>query len=298
MQAVEIWMPDGEGHLALKRGLYGPHTSFGRASAALTFAPHEGLPGQVWASRAPQIFTELSAAQGFVRAEAAQAANFTVGVGLPVMPRGEVEAVIVLLCATSNLPCVFEIWSPDAVGRLALSAGFYGGLCEFEQLSWQTRFSVLEGLPGQAFDARRPVLFNDLSRRGGFVRAEAAAKAGLGAGLGLPMLEGDTAKSALLLLTSSLHPLAQVIEVWEPDGDDLRLCAGYYGENYALARQREGLHLQRGRGLPGEVCETRLPALHPLAESDGFAAELGLETSVGIPLFTKGKVSSVVVLMG
>ena len=301
IQAVEIWTPNKSGCLELKRGAYGPHTSFRKASLKATFAPCEGLPGQVWASRAPQIFTKLGAADGFVRSEAAQEAGFTAGIGLPVIPRGEVEAVIVLLFATSEtLSSVFEIWSPDAVGKLALSTGFYGGLCEFERLSWQTRFSVLEGLPGQTFDARRPVLFNNLSRDGGFVRSEAAAKAGLSAGLGLPMLEGDTAKSAVLLLTSRANPLAQVIEVWEPRGGALRLSAGYYGEHGALERSSQAL-LQKGQDLPGEVYEVRFPVLRDLAESKlprhRLAADAGLETAVGIPIFTKGKVSSVVVLM-
>ncbi len=300
MQAVEIWTPNGAGCLALKRGAYGPHASFERASLGMTFAPSEGLPGQVWASRAPQIFTKLGAADGFVRSEAAQEAGFTAGIGLPIMPRGEVEAVVTLLFATSETrSSVFEIWSPDAVGKLALSAGFYGGLCEFERLSWQTRFSVLEGLPGQAFDARRPVLFNGLSRDGGFVRAEAAAKAGLSAGLGLPVLEGDTAKSAVLLLTSRANPLAQVIEIWEPDGRAFSLSAGYYGEHGALERSSRAS--VQSQDLPGEVYAERSPVLHHLADAKlphyRLAANMGLETAVGIPVFTKGRVSSVVVLM-
>lgn len=300
-QAVEIWTPNvEEGCLTLERGAYGPHTSFERASLNARFARCEGLPGQVWASRAPQIFTKLGAADGFVRSEAAQEAGFTAGIGLPVMPRGEVEAVVVLLFATSEtLSSVFEIWSPDAVGKLALTTGFYGGLCEFERLSWQTRFSVLEGLPGRTFDARRPVLFSDLSRSGGFVRSEAAAKAGLSAGLGLPVLEGDTAKSAVLLLTSRANPLAQVVEVWEPEGSALSLSAGYYGEHSEYGALRRFRTLRQD--LPGEVYAARFPVIYNLTDSPlprhRLAADAGLETAVGIPIFARGKVSSVVVLM-
>ena len=136
------------------------------------------------------------------------------------------------------------------------------------------------------------------------MRSAAAAQAGLCAGLGLPMLEREGAKSAVLLLTSAASPLAQVIEVWEPQKRGLSLSAGYYGEHHALERASRGLSLRSAQGLPGAVYAERSPILRDLSRKrtpqgprDQRVADAGLGTALGIPIFTKGQVSSVVVLM-
>jgi hypothetical protein len=134
--------------------------------------------------------------------------------GLPFAPSGKTEAVVVLFCKIEQV--ALELWHPGASGKLELAQGIYGDKT-FEEVSQSTRFGVLEGLPSQTFDSAEPVLFETLTRQRGFLRAEAAAAAGLVAGLGMPLLEHDSVTAALVLLTSKDTPLAQSFEIWQGD---------------------------------------------------------------------------------
>lgn len=184
--------------------------------------------------------------------------------GLPFAPNGKTEAVVVLFCKIEKV--ALELWHPGASGKLELSQGIYGDK-KFEDVSHATRFGVLEGLPSQTFDGAEPVLFETLSRQRGFLRAEAAAEAGLVAGLGIPLLEHDSVTSALILLTSKDTPLAQSLEIWQGNN-----C----GARFELAPTPPSLTYVK------EVQKQRLPVLR--------------DNTLALPCFKGGKVQSVVVM--
>ena len=184
--------------------------------------------------------------------------------GLPFAPSGKTEAVVVLFCKIEQV--ALELWQPGASGKLELTQGIYGNK-QFEEVSHATRFGVLEGLPSQTFDGAEPVLFETLTRQRGFLRAEAAAEAGLVAGLGIPLLEHDSVTSALVLLTSKNTPLAQSLEVWQGNN-----CAA----RFELSLSEPSLTLVK------DVQKQRLPILR--------------NNVLALPSFKGGKVANVVVM--
>ncbi len=184
--------------------------------------------------------------------------------GLPFAPNGKTEAVVVLFCKIDKV--ALELWHPGRAGKLELAQGIYGNK-EFEEVSQATRFGVLEGLPSQTFDGAQPVLFETLTRARGFLRAEAAVKAGLVAGLGIPLLEHDSVTSALVLLTSKNTPLAQSLEIWQGSH-----CAA----RFELSSSEPSLTLLK------EVQNQRLPMLR--------------NNVLALPCFKGGKVANIVVM--
>jgi hypothetical protein len=184
--------------------------------------------------------------------------------GLPFAPNGKTEAVVVLFCKIERV--ALELWHPGRVGKLELSQGIYGDK-HFEEVSQATRFGVLEGLPSQTFDGAEPVLFETLTRARGFLRAEAAAEAGLVAGLGIPLLEHDSVTAALVLLTSRETPLAQSLEIWQGNTCTAR---------FELSLSDSSLTLVK------EVQKQRLPVLR--------------NNALALPCFKGGKISNVVVM--
>lgn len=206
-----------------------------------------------------------------------------VGLTLPIIAAGKLHACASLLWqARDDFASVLEIWRPAASGVLRLGDSFYGAQQDFERTSRTMSFQVLEGLPGFTFDAHKPVIFETLSRMRGFVRAEAAAAAGLRVGLGIPVLDKGTASCAVLLLSSERTPLARTFEVWLPD--------------------RLGPRLASSRTLTPEA-ESSRPPCPALAEAVIGSRMPQLEHSdsglnVGLPIFGGKNVASVVVLRG
>ncbi len=184
--------------------------------------------------------------------------------GLPFAANGKTEAVVVLFCKIEKV--ALELWQPGASGKLELFQGVYSDK-NFEAVSRATRFGVLEGLPSQTFDKAEPVLFETLTRQRGFLRAEAAAQAGLVAGLGIPLLEHDSVTSALVLLTSRETPLAQSLEIWQGNTRASR---------FELSLSEPSLTLVK------EVQKQRLPVLR--------------DNALGLPCFKSGKINNVVVM--
>ena len=165
-------------------------------------------------SQEPQIFhPELTPGPGL-------------GLLLPVADTQGLRACVTLVWQVDDaFAAGLEVWRPGASGVLELGDAYYGPgatpAAHFEQVSRQTSFSVLEGLPGVTFDAREPVLFETLSHARGFVRSQAAA-AGFSIGLGIPVSKHQSASCAVLLLSSGGSPLARVFEVWKVAGRTLK----------------------------------------------------------------------------
>ncbi len=133
-------------------------------------------------SQEPQIFhPELRSGPGL-------------GLLLPVADVQGLRACVTLVWRVdAGFGAALEVWRPEPSGVLKLGDAYYGPeatpSAHFEQVSRQTSFSVLEGLPGVTFDAREPVLFETLSHARGFVRSQAAAAAGFSNGLGIPVFK-------------------------------------------------------------------------------------------------------------
>ena len=204
-----------------------------------------------------------------------------IGLTLPIIAAGEVTACAALVWASDGWRGALEVWRPYVNGTLRLTDFFYGAEQSFALVSQQKTFGVLEGLPGLTFDALEPVIFETLSDTRGFLRAEAAAAAGLGAGLGIPVMGDKAATCAVLLLSSAASPLASALEVWHADKAGVRL-----GSSVTLSATTETAPTDAE--WIQNVFKTRSPKL----ESCGSGVRLA------VPVFRGKTVGSVVVIVG
>jgi len=206
---------------------------------------------------------------------------------------------------SQSLLQVAEIWTPDPSGHsLTLQSGCYGESQDFRSVSAGMEFRKGVGLPGRVWESEQPIVLNHFRGGSGFMRSEAAARAGLVAGLGFPVFRGEKCAAVCLLLFGGPQPQAGVLEVWAPEvSGALALVSGYHGQLDTFRRVSALMKIPSGIGLPGRVLEARAPMLlESLSDSTAFiraaAAETyGLHSGLGLPIFSDGVLTSIVVML-
>jgi len=106
----EAWIPSEDGTvLNYSPGWYGRDRSleaFRHYSETVTFTPHLGLPGQVWASGQPQWIEDVSEAltnPTFLRSQIATNVGLKTGFGVPILANNQVLAILVFFKRTKSL---------------------------------------------------------------------------------------------------------------------------------------------------------------------------------------------------
>lgn len=265
LYAAEIYTAAGE-----LSSTYDPH-----GAAPLT---PKGVLSQCLEGRLPSIFELDSAAPEQLRC---------VGLALPLLSSEGVRACVSLLWQiVPEFAAALEIWRPVASGVLRLGDSFYAPQPVFQRVSRRMAFSVLEGLPGLTFDAAKPVIFETLSQNKGFLRAEAAAEAGLTTGLGIPVWGDNTVSCAVVLLSSAATPLACACEVWHPGAQAATRAAKgsrslKLDSSYTLATP-----YKPNAAFAESVWKQRLPGLE----------HTDTHLLLGLPIFRDKQVGAVVVL--
>ena len=220
----EVWVPKGE-RLVHGGGDYGALEGFEAASRRESFGLGEGLPGKAWAERRPVVLKSFDGSY-FKRTEAARDAGLTAAVAIPVFAGEALRAVLVVLCAGDDDHIgAIEVWADDD-GTLSLEDGYYGAAGHFEWVSRRTSFPRGQGLPGAVLASGAPILMRDLGSGYRFVRAEAAGKAGLTTGLGIPVLAPGGPARVVTLLSARGTPIARRFEIWRVRGDGAELTDG------------------------------------------------------------------------
>ncbi len=122
--------------------------SFRAASLEARFAPGEGLPGRVWASKQPAWVPDVTHDVNFPRAPHAAAAGLRAGMAFPVLANDE---VVVILEFFLREPRVEDRHLIDLVSAVAnqLGAVIVRKRSE-EQLKYLAHHDVLTGLPNRA----------------------------------------------------------------------------------------------------------------------------------------------------
>ena len=196
---------------------------------------------------------------------------------------------------------VAEIWIPEG-DQLVLGAGSYGTLHEFAAVSDRQSFARGEGLPGRAWAEARPVVLKDLSD-GRFLRAEAAAAAGLTSAVAVPVFAGEVLKAVLVVLCGDDQNRTGAIEVWTETDGLLTLDDGYYGAAKHFEWVSQHTHFPKGQGLPGGVWAAATPMLmRDLGSGYRFiraesAGKAGLTTGLGLPVPVPGNRTYVLTLL-
>ncbi|WP_295511620.1 GAF domain-containing protein [uncultured Sulfitobacter sp.] len=186
--AIEVWTDDKDGLLMLDDGYYGAAEEFEFVSQHTYFPKGQGLPGGVWAAKAPILMRDLGSGYKFIRASAAGKAGLTTGLGLPVPVPGMRTYVLALLSALGTpIARRFEIWATPK-GQ-AGKAQLIDGICEREGALWRDNgdgvhdeaptATAWKGVVGQVLGSGLPVV----------ARSTAGLPAGYTTFIGLPIYQ-------------------------------------------------------------------------------------------------------------
>jgi hypothetical protein len=191
---------------------------------------------------------------------------------------------------------VIEVWVPDADGALLeLGGAWYGTATRFGALSRRMCFGRGEGLPGQAWEAGRPIVLKAFEGSA-FRRTQAAHADGLSCGIALPVFDGATLKAVVLIFCGDSETEAGAIELWRnqpAQSKDLLLDDGYYGatgDAFEFISRRTAF--RKGTGLPGLAWESGLPVfMGDLGRGGRFlradsAQKVGINRGFAIPCAT------------
>lgn len=193
---------------------------------------------------------------------------------------------------------VVEVWVPDAEGALlVLGSAWYGAAKRFGIKSQPMCFGRGEGLPGQAWEARRPIVLNKFEGSA-FRRTDAAHADGLTCGIALPVFSGDVLNAVVLIFCGDNDVQAGAIELWRNEAavsKDLVLDDGYYGSTsnvFEFISRRTAF--RKGTGLPGLAWATGQPVfMADLGKGGRFlrtdsALKVGINRGFAIPCSVPG----------
>lgn len=185
-----------------------------------------------------------------------------------------------------------EVWIPNAEGsHLAFGGGLYGASQEFGDLSRTLTFKRGEGLPGEAWASRHPIVMKTFEAAR-FRRTQAAEAIGITSGVAMPIFAGEAIKAVVVLLCGTDEDHVGAIEVWQFDpalDAQMGLHDGFYGGAELFERTSRMVRFGRGSGLPGMVWASAMPVvLHDLYGSHRFlrreeALKVGLTFGLGLP---------------
>lgn len=161
--AIEVWRSDDapDGRMRLDQGFYGAAKAFQSVSESVEFQRGQGLPGGVWAARAPMLIRDLGRGYGFLRAESAGEAGLTTGLGIPV-PTPSAGSYVLTLLSSRATPIArrFELWDVvSGKGGAKAVATLTDGLCDTEGPLWATerKATPWQGAVGRALATGAPV---------------------------------------------------------------------------------------------------------------------------------------------
>ncbi len=298
IRAVEYWLPSADGSLLeYGAGFYGTSRHFEALSRGLCFGRGEGLPGQAWEAGHPIVLKKFEGSY-FQRTAEAHAVGITCGIAVPMFNGEVLTAVLVLFCGEDTaLAGAIEVWHTDpAVSPdMTLVDGHYGNTGDsFEFISRSTTFRKGTGLPGKAWETRRPLFLPDLGRSSGFLRADSAQKVGINRGLAIPYLMANGSIDVLAFLSALATPIARRIEVWDADrtGEKLDLSSGFCEVGGALDARSLLPAIPRGEGAIGQAMAQGLPVIRKCPPS-----ALPVEGSmIALPVVFEGHITAVVAL--
>ncbi len=198
--AIELWHndPAKSRDMALLEGHYGIAESFERVARRTVFRNGFGLPGLIWKSGMPEIFSDLWDAGRFLRADDARRVGLSKGLGLP-SPYAPGQNYVMTLLSALGTPIArrFEIWLPDAA-RASLVLGSIDCMLNPAAAAdyADVRLASGEGPIGSVWASGLPEVVATLAGDGSPVGVSARA-AGLDALLAFPVLQDGRCKAVV-----------------------------------------------------------------------------------------------------
>ncbi len=284
MQAVEVWVPQGE-VLALAAGHYRHHHDLAQQSAELRLQYGQGLPGAVWAKGQALLWRELPGL--FVRAGMAAEAGIDGVLGWPLFDGKRLVAVVTLLLGRrTDVPGSVELWDvADELDVLKHGGGHYVHAAELARFSPFIQFPRGTGLPGLTWVSGRVHVMDDLQQSNAFIRAGLCAQCGLKRGIGWPIFRDHKVIQVLTLFGAETRPFVSSAELYRPHGTELGAATVFDWSGRGSARGESSADAP-GRGLAMEALASSVPAL----------SGSGSELSLALPLYDRKGLRDVLVV--
>ena len=202
---------------------------------------------------------------------------------------------------------VVEAWVPSADrSMLEYGGGMYGQAARFAAASQAMCFGYGEGLPGQAWEQRRPIVLRQFDGSY-FKRTKVAHAEGLTCGIAVPIFAGEFLTSVLVMFCGDDEAHAGAIELWRHDPAEtaeMLLADGYYGhtaEAFEFISRRTSF--RKGNGLPGLAWGSGLPVfMEDLGKGARFlraetATKVGINRGFAMPCPVPGANSYVMAFL-
>lgn len=302
IRVAEVWTPSSDGTvLEHAGGCYDQAPDFGALSQRMCFGRGEGLPGAVWEDGCPQLWASLQSDR-FLRARAAADAGLECALALPFHSGGRLTSVAVLFCAgSSEADGAVELWHNDArvTGDLRLADGYFSPAgTEVESLAREAWLPRGSGAPGLAWRRGAAVFIDDLGSAPHFLRAQAAANAGLVRALALPCAGADGQAWVVSLLSSARTPVCRRVEGWLVDQarGTLRLAFGFSEQQGRLEVGDDAGQPIDSMGAIGEAARSGTAIVRTATARTGAPSASRPGSVLGLPLPGDQGVDEVVAL--
>jgi hypothetical protein len=222
IKATEIWVPnEGKTELTLQSGLYEDKKELEEYSKTISFAYNDGLPGKAWALKQPIVLTNLEESF-FQRTELVQSLGLTCAIAMPIFTGEYLKAVVVFLCGDDKEHAgAIEVWraSRDRRKEMELVNGYYGTMEDFAWISKSIKIMKGQGLPGNVWKSKEPIIMKNLGESATFMRAKKAAKEGITTALAIPAWVEEEDGYVMTFLSAKGTPIARRFEIWVPNSE-------------------------------------------------------------------------------
>ena len=192
---------------------------------------------------------------------------------------------------------VVEVWVPDADHTLLeFGSGWHGDTKGFGAASREMCFGRGEGLSGQAWELRQPILLKQLEGSV-FRRGRAAAADGLTSALALPVFVAERLHAVVLMLCGDDDANVGAIDLWRnaAGSPDMVLADGYYGSTAEVFEfLSRNTRFRPGTGLPDLAWAACAPVSMPdLGKRSKFlradsAQQVGINRGFAMPCSVPG----------
>jgi len=118
--AIEVWRNNtvSKNKLNVMDGYYGTLQHFEAISRQISIPKGQGLAGLAWKTGMPVLVDDINKADTFIRANDAQQAGISMGIGIPLSGNPGQSYIMTFLSAKSTpIAKRIQIWIPDSQGK-------------------------------------------------------------------------------------------------------------------------------------------------------------------------------------